>query len=224
MIAAARRGEDGWHWAPSGGFADSLLPLTGLAHGAAGTGWSLLELGRVSNRAEFAAAGLEAFRYENRWFRPSEDNWPDLREEEAEVASCCEAWCHGAPGIALSRSRAVAMGYSSLAPDLAAALRTTRRALSDRDEWIEGDFSLCHGIGGLALILFRDGGPADRALATEAAEAAWSRYGTAWERWPIGIRRGNNPSLMLGLAGIGYCYLGLADPALPLVLLPPYPG
>jgi lantibiotic modifying enzyme len=33
------------------------------------------------------------------------------------------------------------------------------------------------------------------------------------------VRRGSNPSLMIGLAGIGYFYLGLADPALPSVLL-----
>jgi lantibiotic modifying enzyme len=33
------------------------------------------------------------------------------------------------------------------------------------------------------------------------------------------VRRGSNPSLMIGLAGIGYFYLRLADPTLESVLL-----
>ena len=37
----------------------------------------------------------------------------------------------------------------------------------------------------------------------------------------VRLRRsaGSNPSLMIGLAGVGYFFLGLADPALPSVLL-----
>jgi lantibiotic modifying enzyme len=56
-------------------------------------------------------------------------------------------------------------------------------------------------------------------LVSEMAAAGAGRFADEPARWPCGVRRGSNPSLMIGLAGIGYFFLGLADPALPSVLL-----
>jgi lantibiotic modifying enzyme len=39
--------------------------------------------------------------------------------------------------------------------------------------------------------------------------------------WPSGVSGGDNPGLLLGLAGTGYFYLRLSDPdAVPTILLP----
>jgi lantibiotic biosynthesis protein len=168
-------------------------------------------------------AAHQAFRYENRWFRPSEDNWPDFREEDGDDAPACVAWCHGAPGIGLPRLRAVELGFDAHRMDAEAAIRTTRSSMADRDGWIDGDFSLCHGRAGLGEVLRYAsrvfGPPAIGELVPEAAAAAAARFAENPLGWPCGVRRGSNPSLMIGLAGIGYFFLGLADSALPSVLL-----
>lgn len=222
-IARATRSDDGWSWAVGLGGIEAARPLTGLAHGAAGIGWSLLELGHATGVTDIIEAAHQAFRYENRWFRPEEDNWPDFRDEDGDEAPVCETWCHGAPGIGLTRLRAVELGFDGYRADAMAAIRTTRSALADRDRWIDGDSCLCHGSTGLGEVLRYAtrvlGDPSDEALVWEAAADGAARFADAPGSWPCGIRRGSNPSLMIGLAGIGYFYLGLTDPTLPSVLL-----
>jgi lantibiotic modifying enzyme len=218
IVARADRRADPWVWPVAVGAIEAARPLTGLSHGAAGIGVSLLELGHATGRSDLVEAGRQAFRYENQWFRAEAGNWPDFRDADGDDAGCCIAWCHGAPGIALTRLRAVVLGYPEYRGDLDAALATTVGMLADQDEWIEGDCSLCHGRAGLGEVLraAKRFEPEVRA----AAVAAAARFGEAWTDWPCGVRRGGNPSLMLGLAGIGYWYLGLADARLPGVLLP----
>jgi lantibiotic modifying enzyme len=222
-VAAATRSDDGWSWPVQHGAIEAARPLTGLAHGAAGIGWSLLELGHATRAAEMIEAAHQAFRYENRWFRPEEDNWPDFRDEDGDDGPVCETWCHGAPGIGLTRLRAVELGFDEYRSDAAAAIRTTHSALADRDRWIDGDSSLCHGHAGLAEVLryastvLGDAGAG--ALVWQAAAAGAARFADAPASWPCGVRRGSNPSLMIGLAGIGYFFLELADPAMPSVVL-----
>jgi lantibiotic modifying enzyme len=46
------------------------------------------------------------------------------------------------------------------------------------------------------------------------------RYARTRAAWPCGTHTGETPNLMLGLAGIGYFYLRLAQPQVPSVLLP----
>jgi lantibiotic modifying enzyme len=219
-VAAATRSDDGWSWpAPAG--IEACRPLTGLAHGAADR-LGAPRAGAATGRGEMIAAAHQAFCYENRWFRAAEDNWPDFREQDDPDAPACVAWCHGAPGIGLTRLRAVELGFETYRGDAEAALRTTRSALADRDAWIDGDWSLCHGRAGLMEVLRHAG----EEPVWEAAADAAARWAGDPEAWPCGVRRGSNPSLMIGLSGIGYGFLGLADPTLPSVLLvtPPAPA
>ena len=48
------------------------------------------------------------FNYERQSFDISQQNWPDFRDGVSTTAAkvCGLAWCHGAPGIALSRLKA----------------------------------------------------------------------------------------------------------------------
>ncbi len=85
--------------------------LAGLSHGAAGVGVALWELAATSGESRFRDAALEAFRYERALYDERVRNWPDLREGVAgansEGPTYSTYWCHGAPGIALSRIRAL---------------------------------------------------------------------------------------------------------------------
>lgn len=226
IVAAASKDGEGWSWGAEANAMESARNLTGFAHGAAGIGWSLLELYEKTGETQLLDGALEAFRYENRWFQPAQDNWPDFRSDDGTVepAPCAVAWCHGAAGIGLARLAALRVRDDPwLRRDAEAAVRASKRALADPDGPPDPDFCLCHGQCGIAAFLLRAGEvlgdleARDLALTTAAAGAA--RFAETPHAWPVGLRRGSTPSLMTGLAGIGYFYLGLADPELPSVLL-----
>ncbi|MGA7732491.1 MAG: T3SS effector HopA1 family protein, partial [Chloroflexia bacterium] len=92
----------------------TVAPLTGFSHGTAGIGYALLELWHATGDSRFREAGQGAFRYEESWFNPLAGNWPDFRETGPtrgknagrDALAYVAYWCHGAPGIALSRLRA----------------------------------------------------------------------------------------------------------------------
>jgi lantibiotic modifying enzyme len=226
ILARASRDGEGWSWGPQATGIEAGRNLTGFAHGAAGIGWSLLELYRKTNDIQFLDGALQAFQYENAWFQSAEDNWPDFRlaDGASEPASCMVAWCHGAAGIGLTRLAALRSENAAwLRRDAEAAVRASKRALASTDGPPDRDFCLCHGQCGIAAFLLRAGdvlGDLEaRNLALTTAAAAAARYAGTPHAWPVGLGRGSTPSLMTGLAGIGYFYLGLADPELPSVLL-----
>ncbi len=74
--------------------------LGGFAHGATGIGWALTKLARESGNAQHAAMAQAAFSFEQSLFSEHEQNWADLRMEEAGIVA--SAWCHGAVGIGLA--------------------------------------------------------------------------------------------------------------------------
>lgn len=200
-------------------------PLLGYSHGVAGIVVALLEVGVLTGDPSLVEAAREGLRYERSYFRPAEDNWPDLRTFDAPpkpVPSCMTAWCHGAPGIGLARLRTDALlgGDAEVRAELAAAVRATAASLVGG-----GDFSLCHGIFGNAELLLevgrRWGRPDVCAPALAAADRAIATIEAARRPWPCGVQgAGETPGLMIGTAGIGHFYLRLADPRVPSVLLP----
>ncbi|MGQ0764238.1 MAG: lanthionine synthetase LanC family protein [Gemmatimonadota bacterium] len=226
MIQGASRTADGLSWGERATGEEFPRDLTGFAHGASGIGFSLLELGIALHEARFIEAANSAFAWESRWFSPERDNWPDFREEDGEdgPVPCAVAWCHGAPGIGLARLRALARtGSEMYRPDLEAAMRTTRRTLEDRDLQTEMSYVLCHGQ--LSLFEFlRDSAEilGDRAaleVADQVPARGAERHGEDASGWASGVGRGSHPSLMIGLAGIGYTYLRIAYPDVPSVLM-----
>ncbi len=227
LVAAAERGAGGWSW-PSGAAAGGPN-LTGLSHGAAGIGMALLELHWETGDASFAEVADAAFAYEAALFDPRAHNWPDLREHGAGAANgggaaapCVTLWCHGAPGIALSRLRAVELrGPGPWEEEARVALATT--AAWSRAQLDGGNYSLCHGLAGNAEVLVEgaalveDDAPG---LAREAADAGIERHLDGDSPWPLGVLDGYSDALMVGLAGTAYWYLRLHDPSRPSLLLP----
>lgn len=206
LLAEASRGNDGWSWRTT----ETARNLTGFSHGAAGIGWSLLELHRATGEDRFRAAALEAFRYEQSCFDPEKANWPDFRSDPPEYPVF---WCHGATGIGFSRLRAWRLlGDSELLDEARSALVTVRSKLGSA-----GNFSLCHGTAGNAeLLIYASQVLGEKewlAAAEEAARQGFDQFERRRVPWPCGVPGGNEtPDLMLGLAGIGHFYLRLADP------------
>jgi hypothetical protein len=206
--------------------------LTGLSHGTAGAGYALLELFQATGDSKYHTAADEAFQFERYWFDPSEGNWPDFREEPSSIKrnqrplSFATAWCHGAPGIALSRLRAYTiLGDKMCKAEALTALQTTCRMVEMTLPSAVGNFSLCHGLAGNAEVLlygdqvlrieWADGS----AYALKVANVGIESYGARDLAWPCGTELGETPDLMLGLAGIGYFYLRLHNPTIPSLLL-----
>ncbi len=192
--------DQGWGW-PS---RRSRAPLTGFSHGAAGIGWALLRVGDLAGREDLIEAGRNAFAYERSVYSEDQGGWPDLRDiaktEDGDRYS--QAWCHGAPGIGLSR--ATLPGHLIGAAELTEASRALRSVAAGP---LASSDCLCHGeLGNLDLLQpwpGLDPGEDLGALARHRASAVVQR--ARQDGWRCGIAPDRPvPGLMTGLSGIGY--------------------
>jgi type 2 lantibiotic biosynthesis protein LanM len=193
------------------------VPLAGFSHGAAGTAWALLRLEAATGEERFRAAALEGLAYERSLYSPVERNWPDLREghpddgAEAGRPHFMTAWCHGAAGIALGRLASLPLLDDAEARrEIAIAVETTVELGFGRTH------SLCHGDLGNLEVVLRAADALERPdLRRRAGRIAAGALATLRERGPMFGLPGviEPPGLMIGLAGIGYGLLRLAEPA-----------
>jgi class II lanthipeptide synthase len=205
-----------WNTMPYG----SVANLTGFAHGAAGIASALLELYQYTKEEQYQKAAFAGFSYEDSCFDPEQENWPDFRENnsfpqpETEPRPCGCAWCHGAPGIGLSRFRAYQITQNEEFKQTGqTAVNTTLRLFGQKHL---GNFSLCHGVFGNAdLLLYASEVTGDITPTDKVRETAMEAV-EKFERRKIPFPNGtqsdfNTPDMMLGMAGIGYGFLRLAD-------------
>jgi lantibiotic modifying enzyme len=224
LLQTAIRQGPVWTWEveKAAGPGLSAVPLAGFAHGNAGIGLALFELYAATGRRDFRDGGRGAFAYESGLFDAAAGNWLDLRPSapaSTPTRQFMAAWCHGAPGIALTRMRAAALDPESAETYQSAAriaLATTRAALARVVALEHHDATLCHGAGGLSEIVWTAGQWLGDAALAEAARAAGraliDKYAASGS-WPSGVATaGPNPSLMLGNAGIGMHFLRLHAP------------
>lgn len=229
LLKTAMKGELGWSW-------DTMqVPgqknLTGHSHGVAGIVTALLELHRATGETTFRDGALNGLRYERKLFSPEYRNWPDLRimnpGAPAQPPVYNMAWCHGAPGIGLSRLRDYELldGDADIRQEMDAAIQTTAAALSQPWRPGMGNYSLCHGACGNAETLLMAAHQLNRPELKQIAEKVgwegWQHYAQHELPWPCGVNGGGEaPNLMLGTAGIGHFYLRLHDAArVPSVLI-----
>ena len=239
LLSSALKESYGWSWNyKSNEISNSEYNLTGFAHGAAGIGYGLLELYYATSKQEFREGAEMAFSYENYWFNEKVNNWPDFRNDsklkktigskskDLDSYKYATAWCHGAPGIGLSRLRAYQiLGKDSYLKDCKASIETSiRLANCETGSYNESNYSLCHGLTGISelLLMASDtlGNPLYKSVAVNVGINAIDKFMNSNKPWPCGIREGEAPDLMLGLAGIGYYYLRLHDSlAVPSILM-----
>ena len=210
--------------------------LSGMSHGAAGQGIALLALYAKTGSGTFLEAGRAALDFESQLFDSGEANWVDLRPSppgwaDGDNRRFSVLWCHGAPGIALSRLRASRTdpgrgdGYERHAR---VALATTQQSLAQKLSLQTHDISCCHGLTGLIEALWVGGALLREADYLESAQSATRlllgaqasdlRSGTTCG--------GHNPSFMLGSSGFAYQLLRMQDPVtIPTLLVGPWhPG
>jgi lantibiotic biosynthesis protein len=221
LLSKAKQSDHGLSWNTLN--LSNQQHLTGFSHGTAGIAWAFLELNQLTGQEQFWNAAEQAFQYERYWYSSEQENWPDLRNFSQAVLDQHSslnygiAWCHGAPGIGLSRLRACQLlGDATCKAEAEAALRTTISSLSQSNYGGWDNYSLCHGLSGNAdVLVYANQILNDQTYKTMAEQVGHRGIELYYKNnlpWPCGIMGGGEtPNLMLGLAGIGYFYLRLHD-------------
>ena len=122
-------------------------PLSGLSHGNSGFLMAYVELYKMTYDQEYLKKIKVLLSYEDILYSEDLKNWIDLRDPDGRKTMC--GWCHGAPGILLSR-----MSIMDILPDDKQIKKDILRAVStlfhnEREKKI----CLCHGMTGNLLIM-----------------------------------------------------------------------
>lgn len=194
----------GWQ----GSSAVAPRPLAGFSHGAAGIAASLMRLHAACPDAALLEGARRALAYERSIFDAEQRNWPDLRRGSTS-GGFMVSWCHGAPGIGLSRLCLLdtPLWGPEAREELSTALETTWRQPNGAD-------GLCCGRFGRVAILrlaaerlqeesWQAAADAMEAEGVAAASAAGGRYRHSFTL--EGEVR--SPGLFTGTAGIGLVLL-----------------
>jgi lantibiotic modifying enzyme len=185
-----------------------------MAHGAAGMAIAWFRLADASGLPAFREAGREALAFERGVFDALAGGWPDLRFGKVNgAAPCSTMWCHGAPGIGLSRLALLDLeDDAGFAGEIEAAIRATRHYGLRR-----ADHLCCGNFGRIDLLVEAGHRFGDAGLLGAAAAAAEARldlreltgsFGLSCDDGPEWLK----PSLFRGVAGIGYELLRIAVP------------
>lgn len=216
LVASAEPMTVGIGWPTRDGVA-----LAGFSHGAAGIAAALIQASDLLNAPAYAEVARAAWAYERSIYDEARQNWPDLRmrgdSADEEPSSHMLAWCHGAPGVGLARLSTIGLvDDESVRAEIHAAVATTLR------RGFGGNFSLCHGdLGNLALIDHARR-HVDPALERQVEDLkAYLVTAIGQLGFMCGVPMGaETPGLMMGIAGIGYELLRLAQPeVVPSVLM-----
>lgn len=191
--------------------------FAGFAHGGSGIAYALARLYGHTGRAIHKEAALDTIRGERTFFDEEAANWLDLRfcEGKGPGEVFGGSFCHGAPGIALSRLGCLStLGDDAVRDDLRTGLATT-------SHFRYGILSLCCGaVGFIEVFLKAYQILREPSLLTEA-----NRWATlVAETVDDGVSDEQsflyNPTFFQGYAGLGYMLLRMDYPAeLPSVLL-----
>ncbi|ADB40213.1 lanthionine synthetase LanC family protein [Spirosoma linguale] len=214
---------------------DHTQPLCGFSHGLAGIGFCLLEVGHYFNLPFLTDLAQKTYQAENYHFQPHKLNWPDFRKgsyskkDENEFRRSLInkdlypfikekfmfAWCHGAPGIGLSRLRAHQItGNKTWLNDLEMAITSTSH---DLDNTGINSYCLCHGGAGNADLLIEAFLYTNKQDYFEAAlkvgkKALQQKEQLGYYR-PGSLTDKPDAALFTGTSGVGLFYLRLLFPS-----------
>lgn len=222
ILGKAKKTKKGWSWKTvDGNFED----LTGYAHGSAGIAHALIELFAFSKNEKYFEAVEEAIRYENHFFSEKYMNWKDNRittpKRTSSIHFALSAWCVGAVGIGFSRIRTFQLTENKkYLIDIERALKRCEVSMPEFSK----SFSLCHGFfGDMSLLLTASqilNEPSYEKLVFDKTNSVLKNYQDFEKPLPDGREFSlENPSFMLGWAGIGYFFLRLATKDFPEILM-----
>ncbi len=205
LISQARTSARGVYW--KGAQDRRRRPMLGMAHGVSGIALAM----SLMDDAKLLEFAQQAFHFEDSFFSAKESAWPVFRKGEIFYQ---RAWCHGSPGILLCRKIANSAHIEEIywkeiyTAAISNLVDTTMARLS-----MNPNLSLCHGITGNAAIIQICDGDVRRDLSPIVKHVCSV---VQREIRDVETRGGSlNPSLMLGLSGIGLFLLKQIEPSTP---------
>ena len=210
LVMNAEKSFTGYSW-KSPKEVKSRKNLTGFSHGTAGISYSLFELYNVIKKPQFLDAGNLALDYEQHYFDKKTNNWIDFRliySSNKEKHSFPIAWCHGAAGIAMSRTRSYyLLKNENYKKQALCGFETTLKNTILGINNVPDNFSLCHGLSGNLDALIYGQGKLNNIFISEELFSQISRiYSNNYNKNKLSSMFDYNYEflgLMLGLAGIG---------------------
>lgn len=214
----------GWSVSATPGLRE--LPLTGFSHGAAGMAAALARLYSATGDSRFAEGACRAIAYERSVFDAKRGNWPDFRSSSD--ADFILSWCHGAPGILLSRHAIKEAGLADEAceSEMGVARASTLSVLAvNGNASVEAAAHLCCGVLGLTSLLRFDAQVSGLCLEPEVANAeialiTRARAGSGYTFFSVDNGSLSLPGLFNGKSGAALALLEAVEGAiwLPVVL------
>jgi len=204
-------------------------PLLGFSHGISGFVYSLVLANKVLRYNKIDRWISQALNYERSCYSYNKRNWPDYRKPlhvlhrlnitDQPDQRFTTAWCHGAPGIALSRIGMKKHGYDDcqLSNEIHMAIKTT----IDQG-FASENHCLCHGLlGNLDVVLTaKQEGYLDNQTYTRIEKEIIQSIRLNGLHTNNGLSPINIPGLMMGAAGIAYQLMRLENNTIiPSVLL-----
>lgn len=193
--------------------AGNNMVLAGMSHGNAGIAWSLLELYKITKNTKYYDCAKMAIEYEDSLYNLEDNNWADLRNRENRIAKGFPEpvnWCHGAPGIGISRIfYSEIMGKETYMQDINNAIIKTL------ESGFGGSDCLCHGsMGNMELLLLAYQKFGDEQIYKKISSILSDLIeGVREGKWLCGIpQKTDVVGFMTGLSGIGYELLRCLNP------------
>ncbi|PRR83231.1 Nisin biosynthesis protein NisC [Clostridium vincentii] len=182
------------------------VPCTGFAHGNAGIISYLIKLYKIVKDEDILDIIKKALNYERHFYAHEHKNW--YSSEENKHVSL--AWCHGAPGILLSRLILKESGYNDdyIDHEIKIALETTM------EQGFGNNPSFCHGdLGNLSIVEYAAKVLKDKDLLNRCTNTFNFMFNNVLkDRWGNGVFSGTESmGLMIGLASFGYGLLREID-------------
>lgn len=193
--------------------------LTGFSHGTAGMAAALARLAQATGDNRFADGARRAIAYERGVFVEDKANWPDFRNS-LEPSKFMTSWCHGAPGILLSRQVLVSTGLADghTASEQQAARSTTLAALKRLSALanLEPAAHLCCGVLGLTALLRIEAKASTSELDPQVPQSEMLVMKQAMRNGSynlFSVENGslNLPGLFTGKAGVALALIEAAD-------------
>jgi lantibiotic biosynthesis protein len=192
ILGKASKTPEGWYW-----LADDQTVKVGYAHGLSGVAHALAELYIRTKQPHYLEALEQAIRFENHYYKPTKNR---------------SDWCVGSVGVCFSRWASYeATGHKSYLKAMKESLKNSFSVSVVKSQ----NFTLCHGfVGDMALLRWAS---QKGYVAPERVIKKINGFldrGQDFEK-PLADGKGfylENPTFMLGWAGIAYFLLQLHSP------------
>lgn len=181
------------------------LPLIGFSHGTSGIAAALAKAYTFFPSKQISKWIDTIIQYEDRWYSKYHKNWPDLRylPDNKRHYQYSMTWCHGIPGISLSRILLNKLGFINDQRNYEKILTEKIKLELNKD----CNPCLCHGSLGNLLVLHQIMQSSEKVSGKDFSIIQSKVFRHLQQQLNNIQGQFSNMGLMTGLSGVVYAYL-----------------